>query len=104
MKLKRAKSMGREKKARERRKGWEDINEVKKRKKGANASNAFEALGEEGLEKRREREWVSDENMDDEVDGEQVLEGVGREVKQLEVALPESVPLPDATGEEDELL
>ncbi|KAF2252156.1 hypothetical protein BU26DRAFT_252179 [Trematosphaeria pertusa] len=71
LELKVARSVGKEKKVNERRKG-------------------------------KEREWVSDEEMDG-VDEEVLAPDVAGEVKQLEVVVPASVPLPVAT-EEDEFL
>ncbi|KAF2438369.1 hypothetical protein P171DRAFT_526062 [Karstenula rhodostoma CBS 690.94] len=55
--LKVAKSLGREKKVKERRKGWEDINEAK-RKKAAKA-NAFGALGGDDEGEGKAGEWVT---------------------------------------------
>lgn len=101
LELKVAKSVGKEKKIRERRKGWEEVNGGKKEK----GKNAFEALNGEDNDGRRkeEREWVSDEEMDDGGrDGEVPVQVTG-EVKQLDVVVPESVPLPAAI-EEDEFL
>lgn len=98
LELKVARSVGKEKKVNERRKGWEEINGGKKRR------SAFAVLeGEDGeVGKRKEREWVSDEEMDG-VDEEVLAPDVAGEVKQLEVVVPASVPLPVAT-EEDEFL
>ncbi|KAF1938493.1 hypothetical protein EJ02DRAFT_383596 [Clathrospora elynae] len=105
LELKRMKSVGREKKIKERAKGWEDVNGdgLKKTKKG----NAFEEL--EAEEKRGEKEWVSDAEMDDEdaVAGgsETVAEGeVKCEGKQVEAVVPGSVPLPVEEEEEEEML
>ncbi|KAF2126434.1 hypothetical protein P153DRAFT_251991, partial [Dothidotthia symphoricarpi CBS 119687] len=63
LELKRIKSFGRELKVKERAKGWEDVNGVatKKTKKGT-----FDVLDDEADDKA-EREWVSDDEMDDEV-------------------------------------
>lgn len=106
--LKVAKSVGREKKVRERRKGWEDVNgeglgrgkKARREKEGGN--NAFGALdGEEG-EGRKVREWGVDEDMDG-VDGEEGIVG-----EKVEVVVKDSVPVPVETGAvgegEDELL
>jgi hypothetical protein len=102
--LKRAKSRGKEQKIKERAKGWEDVNGdgTKKSKKEV----ALDELKEEA--KRREREWVSDEEMDDEEAGAQngvAVEpqagDIKGENKQVESAVPASVPL---AVEEDEML
>jgi hypothetical protein len=94
LELKRAKSFGRERKVKERAKGWEEVNEVKTKKR-----KPKDTLDETDQEKRKQREWVSDEEMDDDVaDVEPVIpDGVAGEVKELEVAPPESIPLPVAT-------
>lgn len=103
LQLKVAKSVGREKKVKERRKGWEEVNEAKKKKKGK--GNAFEALGEDEADAKKGREWVSDEEMDEDVDGGEVKAPeavVGETAQVLEVVVPATtVPLP---VEEDELL
>jgi hypothetical protein len=99
LELKRAKSFGREKKVKERAKGWEEVNEVKRRK----AKREKEELDE--VERRKGLEWVSDEEMDvgEGVEGKVpevpggVLASLPGEVTQLEVMVPESVPLPVAT-------
>ncbi|KAF1968169.1 hypothetical protein BU23DRAFT_592232 [Bimuria novae-zelandiae CBS 107.79] len=104
-----AKSVGRERKVRDRRKGWEEVNEVKRKKaakdKGVGVGNAFGALGEE--EDGEGRMAWRDVEMDEDVE----VEGQGGEVKALEAGAGEgaqevdvvaaSVPLP---VEEDELL
>ncbi|KAF2736576.1 hypothetical protein EJ04DRAFT_575350 [Polyplosphaeria fusca] len=90
-------SVGNEKKGRGRKKGWDEVNEVK-RKKG------FEVLGEEGEEGEEGggREWVSDEEMDGaEANGMAVMPEVSGEVKDV-VVMPANVPLP--AEQEDELL
>lgn len=111
LELKRQKSVGKEKKVRERRKGWEEVNTEKREKAQGNGEgkrgNAFEGLDEdEGGD--GEREWVSDEEMDlPEVGGDRDEDGddvVGGAVQELEVVVPASVPLPQATLEEDEML
>ncbi|KAG9191269.1 hypothetical protein G6011_09357 [Alternaria panax] len=78
---KRAKSVGKSKKIVERAKGWEDVNGdgTKKSKKQV----ALEQL--EAEEKRKEREWVSDEDMDVEeetaaAEGGAEVKGEGKEV------------------------
>ncbi|KAF2466096.1 uncharacterized protein BDR25DRAFT_237994 [Lindgomyces ingoldianus] len=103
--LKVQKSVGKERKVRDRKKGWEDVNESRLKVK---SRMGFEALEEDGGS-RREREWVSDEEMPEvevaaESEGDEVLGlGISGEVK--EVVVPESVPLPVASAfEEDELL
>lgn len=109
MELKVQKSVGRERKVKERRKGWEEVNEIKKKRR---KQNAFEAL-EDGEEAgRKDREWVSDEEMDGDVNGgaedgmedNVVVPEIAGEVKKLELVDPESVPLPAVTVEEDEML
>lgn len=98
---KRMKSVGKSKKIVERAKGWEDVNGdgTKKSKK----EHALEEL--EAEEKRREREWVSDEDMDeDEVVGEggaEVKDGeVKGEGKEVDVEISQSVPAPPVEVEE----
>ncbi|KAF1847179.1 uncharacterized protein K460DRAFT_276760 [Cucurbitaria berberidis CBS 394.84] len=106
LELKRMKSLGSEKKIKERAKGWEDVNgvSVKKSKKSA---NAFEELDDEDTEeKRQEREWVSDDEMDGNdlaapKDAANIPGGVKGEGKPTEAIVPTSAPLP---VEEDELL
>lgn len=98
---KKAKSIGREKKVRERKKGWEEVNGEKKVK-----GNAFDALDDAENNERKDRDWISDEDMS-EVEGGAADSNVAEldisgEVKELVV--PESVPLPIATVEEDEML
>ena len=109
--LKVQKSVGKEKKVGERKKGWEDVNTVvgKEIGKGGGKKNPFETLEEE--REKEEREWVSDEEMDA-VDGSEGVEGDSKMVEEVgingevkETAVPEAVPLPAAsTVEEDELL
>lgn len=106
------KSVGREKKVRERRKGWEEVNVTGKRKGEGKklGGNAFEALDEERSGWRNgEREWVSDEEMPEldvnvgaEEDGNVMASEVSGEVR--EIILPQTIPLPVATAEEDEML
>lgn len=88
LELKRIKSFGKEKKVKERAKGWEDVNgiSVKKTKK------------KDGDEKK-DSEWVSDEEMD----GDEAAPAVGEvegEAQTVDTAAA-SIPLPAA---EDELL
>lgn len=72
-------SIGREKRVRERRKGWEDVNEVgfkgkKSKKQKEGGENAFAGLEEEG--EKRERGWGDDEDMGvEEVVGGATVEG-----------------------------
>lgn len=105
LQLKVAKSLGREKKVRERRKGWEDINEGKKKKKAG--GNAFGALGGEGGEDvvigegRKQRNWGEDEEMDGaDAEGDNAAGG--------EVKAPESesvgLNVPPAAEDFDEAL
>lgn len=94
---KRIKSVGKEQKIKDRAKGWEDVNGdgTKKTKKQV----ALEQL--EAEEKRKEREWVSDEDMDEEeavVEGGDEVKGDGKEV---DVEISQSVPAP---VEEEEML
>lgn len=97
MEVKVGKSLGKERTVKERSKQWEDVNEEGKKKKKKTLKDE-----EEELIKRNEREWVSDEEMDDtEVAAEVNAGEVKGEGKQVDVILPESVPLP---VEEDELL
>jgi len=96
LELKREKSFGREKKVKERAKGWEDINEVKRKK----AKREKEELDE--VERKKGLEWVSDEEMDEDVVDGVPVEASG-EVKQVEVVEPVSVPL-TAASEVDEYL
>ncbi|OCL03907.1 hypothetical protein AOQ84DRAFT_442390 [Glonium stellatum] len=104
LEVKMQKSVGREKRVRERRKAWDELNGEKT---GTKINNAFSALENGGG-----GEWVSDEEMEavEEASGEveaipdaTQTNAVG-EVK--EVAVPESAPLPAATAteEEDEIL
>ncbi|USP81962.1 uncharacterized protein yc1106_09236 [Curvularia clavata] len=88
---KRLKSMGKGRKITERSKGWEDINGegAKKGKKGT-------TLEDEAEQKKTEREWVSDEDMDDGGDGE-----VKGESKEVDVAIAQSAAAP---VEEEEML
>lgn len=93
------KSFSKDRKVRERRKGWEDVNGdglAKKKKKG----NAFDALEGEDEEKvQGRREW-GDEDMVDEEEGSElgIDSEVQGEVKQATV--PESVPLPAVLDDE----
>jgi hypothetical protein len=89
---KRAKSVGKSKKIVERAKGWEDVNGdgTKKSKKQI----AIEQLEDE--EKRKEREWVSDEDMDVEEETAAVEENgeVKGEGKEMDAEISEKVPAP----------
>ncbi|KAF1957758.1 hypothetical protein CC80DRAFT_442665 [Byssothecium circinans] len=115
LELKRAKSFGKEKKVKQRAKAWDEVNEAglsrKKSKKGMVGGDAFEGLDEEEGLRRGQRKWELDEEMEDgdgdagEVDAKEdamVPTEVTGEVKEVEVVVPETVPLPVA--EEDELL
>ncbi|CAO2655395.1 Nn.00g104590.m01.CDS01 [Neocucurbitaria sp. VM-36] len=102
LELKRIKSLGNEKKVKERAKGWEDVNGVSVKKSKKTAS-AFEGLDDADTEEnRRERGWVSDEEMDGNdlaaPNGSGEVKGEG---KPADVVVPATVPLP---VEEDELL
>jgi hypothetical protein len=100
---KRAKSVGKSKKIVERAKGWEDVNGdgSKKSKKEV----ALEQL--EAEEKRKEREWVSDEDMDVEEETAAAAEGgdvvkdgeVKGESKEADVEISQSIPAPVETEE-----
>ncbi|CAG5181050.1 uncharacterized protein ALTATR162_LOCUS9568 [Alternaria atra] len=101
---KRAKSVGKSKKIVERAKGWEDVNGdgTKKSKKEV----ALEQL--EAEEKRKEREWVSDEDMDVEEEtavaaaegGAEAKDGeVKGESKEVDVEISQSIPAPVETEE-----
>ncbi|RMZ71117.1 ribosome biogenesis alb1 [Pyrenophora seminiperda CCB06] len=84
---KRMKSVDKEKKVKERAKGWEDVNGegVKKSKK----EHAIEEI--ETDEKREERGWVSDEEMDEQVGEAATTDGeVKAESKKVDTAVPES--------------
>ncbi|KAH6857718.1 Alb1-domain-containing protein [Alternaria alternata] len=89
---KRAKSVGKSKKIVERAKGWEDVNGdgTKKSKKQI----AIEQLEDE--EKRKEREWVSDEDMDVEEETAAVEENgeVKGEGKEMDAEISGKVPAP----------
>lgn len=94
---KRLKSLGKGKKITERAKGWEDINGdgVKKGKKGTTLEE------DEAEQKKEERGWVSDEDMDD---GGEASAGDGEvkgESKGVDVAIAQSVAAP---VEEEEML
>ncbi|KAI4629307.1 uncharacterized protein J4E87_003571 [Alternaria ethzedia] len=99
---KRMKSVGKEQKIKDRAKQWEDVNGdgTKKTKKQV----ALEQL--EAEEKRKEREWVSDEDMDEDEaaaeDGAEVKDGeVKGDGKEVDVEIAQSVPAP---VEEEEML
>ena len=101
LELKRMKSVGREKKVKDRAKGWEDVNGVGIRR--SNKGNAAKEM--ESEETMENTEWVSDEEMDGNdlsapIQGETEGEVKG-ERKQVEVMVPASVPLP---VEDDEFL
>ncbi|EDU48800.1 conserved hypothetical protein [Pyrenophora tritici-repentis Pt-1C-BFP] len=94
---KRMKSLGKEKKIKERAKGWEDVNGegLKKSKKG----HAVEEVEVE--EMTGDGGWVSDEEMDEVLgdagatDGEVKVEG-----KKVDTAVPETVSAPAVEVEE----
>lgn len=94
---KRMKSVGKEKKVKERAKGWEDVNG-----EGTKKSKKQHALEEIEAEEREERGWVSDEEMDEEVGGAGATDGeVKGEGNKVDTAVPESVSAP---VEVDEML
>jgi hypothetical protein len=104
MQVKVVKSLGKEKNIKERSKGWEDVNGdgTKKKKK----SNVLNESDDDDADAKKEREWVSDEDMDDTataaLDSSSAKEGEENgQGKQVEAAIPESIPLPVV---EDELL
>ncbi|KAF2743231.1 hypothetical protein M011DRAFT_481007 [Sporormia fimetaria CBS 119925] len=86
------KSVAKEKTVKERAKGWEEVNEEKKKKQ----KNPFAALEDDGEDTREKREWVSDEEMPA-VEGE-----TGGQVQPVPVA--QSALLPVATLDLDETL
>ncbi|KAL5384398.1 hypothetical protein PMIN06_009742 [Paraphaeosphaeria minitans] len=104
--LKVAKSLGREKKVKERRKGWEEVNEAKRKKAAkakANANaNGFGALGGDEEEVNDGGEW---ETLGDEVMDGADADGVTNEdVKLVDVDVDvtagkdpkmQAMPLPD---------
>ena len=100
--LKKAKSLQKAASIKERAKMWDDINSdsVSKKKK-----SAFAALAEddETEASKKEREWVSDEEMDETATKEDTDQS---EEKPLDAAAPASAPTnaPAAPAEEDELL
>jgi len=99
--LKRAKSITKAASIKERAKMWDDINgESVSRKKSAFATLAED---DETEASKKEREWVSDEEMDEAATKEGAVQGaVQSESKPVEAAVPESAPA--AAVEEDELL
>lgn len=87
------KSLGKEKNIKERSKGWEDVNgEGKKKKKTAGVDG-----DDDEAEQKADREWVSDEDMDD----QEAAEAQGSNQPADAAAAPANIPLP---VEEDELL
>ncbi|CAA9959585.1 hypothetical protein PTMSG1_03002 [Pyrenophora teres f. maculata] len=94
---KRMKSLGKEKKIKERAKGWEDVNGegLKKSKK----EHMVEEV--EAEEMRGDGGWVSDEEMDEEVGGAGATDGeVKGEGKKVDTAVPETVSAPAVEVEE----
>ena len=96
LELKVQKSLGREKKVKDRRKGWEEVNTDGTAKKKKTA-NAFDALTHED-EATKEREWVSDEDMPE---VERAEDAVSASETSVEVKQPVTVP---TAVEDDELL
>lgn len=94
LELKRLKSLGKAGTIKERAKGWEDINGDGSKKK-TKSGNAFDQLDDsEKKQQQQEREWVSDEEMDERAP----VVGDG---KAVEGVVSESVPVP---VEDDDLL
>jgi hypothetical protein len=95
---KRMKSVGKQGLIKERAKGWEDVNTD-----GTKKPKRENVIDQVAAEKKKEREWVSDEDMDDEETGapDAKAEEVKGESKAEDVVLPQSVPLP---VEQDEML
>jgi hypothetical protein len=105
LELKRARSAGKDKKVRERKKGWEEVNGEKRRTKG-NAFDALDDVENNEQNERKDRDWISDEDMS-EVEGGAIednvaLPEISGEVKEL--VIPASIPLPIAPVEGDEML
>ncbi|KAH5443326.1 hypothetical protein HBI52_037420 [Parastagonospora nodorum] len=89
------KSLGKERNIKERSKGWEDVNgDGKKRKKTTGLDDA----DEHDADGKDDREWVSDEEMDDTVAAAAAAAAAAPEPA---AAVAESIPLPVV---EDELL
>jgi hypothetical protein len=100
---KREKSSGREKVIKERAKGWEDVNvsaEAGKNVEGGKKVRKEAVIDQVAAEKRKEREWVSDDDMDDEEVGAPEVKGES-ESKGEDAVVPESGPVP---VEQDEML
>jgi hypothetical protein len=99
LEIKRIKSVGKGKTVKERAKGWEDVNDEGKKK--GKAPNAFDAL-EEAPEKKPERAWGGDEEMDGNdisaPQGSMAVEGDG---KSVDAVVAENTVVPT---EDDELL
>ncbi|KAH5411916.1 hypothetical protein HBI23_173920 [Parastagonospora nodorum] len=88
------KSLGKERNIKERSKGWEDVNgDGKKRKKTTGLDDA----DEHDADGKDDREWVSDEEMDDTV----AAAAAAAAAPEPAAAVAESIPLPVV---EDELL
>jgi hypothetical protein len=95
------KSLGKERNIKERSKGWEDVNgEGTTSKKKKKTSGLDDAVGDE-TEQRKEREWASDEDMDDTDIAVQAGEAKDQGQQVDTTTMPESIPLPVI---EDELL
>jgi hypothetical protein len=96
--LKKAKSITKAASIKERAKMWDDINgESKSSKKSAFATLAENDANEQG---KKDLDWVSDDDMDDETAAKQST--AQAEGKTVEAAVPQSAPA--APVEEDELL
>jgi hypothetical protein len=105
MQVKVVKSLGKEKNIKERSKGWEDVNGESTTKKRKDVK-VLDEVNDDDEEEKKNREWVSDEEMDDTaVVGAEPSTAQGGEVKgeskEVEVATAANTAL---TAVEDELL
>jgi hypothetical protein len=93
------KSLGKELNIKERSKGWEDVNGEgkKKKKKAADLGDA----DEDKPDTKKDREWVSDEDMDEIEASAAPVGEVKGDNKPLDTAVPDGIALPVI---EDELL
>lgn len=97
--LKRAKSITKAASIKERAKLWDDINGDSQSKKKKSAFATLAEGDDETEASKKEREWVSDEDMDEAATNEGAVQ---TESKPVEAAAPESAPA--AAVQEDELL
>ncbi|CAI6341069.1 unnamed protein product [Periconia digitata] len=103
LELKVAKSVGRERKVKERAKGWEEVNALPgKGKKGKKTNGEVDEDGDEAVSKS-ERRWELDEEMEDGGALEETPVAVGGEVKEMNAVVPETAPVLAAKFD-DELL